>query len=141
MFTCSKTYRDIPFAHRQHRHDGHCSFLHGHNWGIEIEFGCEKLDERGFVVDFGGLGFLKTWIADHLDHACLFAKEDPIREQLLKDYPKLFRPPPKASPSSSSRLLIRWFARKLAAALGFDRSSCTKTPRTRRAISRRPDHG
>ena len=92
MFTCSKTYRDIPFAHRQHRHDGHCSFLHGHNWGIEVEFGCERLDERGFVVDFGGLGFLKTWIADHLDHACLFAKEDPIREQLLKDYPKLFRP-------------------------------------------------
>jgi len=92
MFTCSKTYRDIPFAHRQHRHDGHCSFLHGHNWGIEIEFGCERLDERGFVVDFGGLGFLKTWIADHLDHACLFAKEDPVREKLLKDYPKLFRP-------------------------------------------------
>ena len=51
-----------------------------------------SLDERGFVVDFGGLGFLKTWIADHLDHACLFAKADPIREQLLKDYPKLFRP-------------------------------------------------
>ena len=40
----------------------------------------------------GGLGFLKQWIADHLDHACLFAKSDPIREQLLKDYPKLFRP-------------------------------------------------
>ena len=59
---------------------------------IEVEFGCDKLDERGFVVDFGGLGFLKAWIAEHLDHACLFAKEDPLREQLLKDYPKLFRP-------------------------------------------------
>jgi len=92
MFTCSKTYRDIPFAHRQHRHEGHCSFLHGHNWAIEIEFGCERLDERGFVVDFGGLGFLKQWIAENLDHACLFAKSDPVREQLLKDYPKLFRP-------------------------------------------------
>jgi 6-pyruvoyl-tetrahydropterin synthase len=43
-------------------------------------------------VDFGGLGFLKTWIADHLDHACLFAKSDPLRESLLRDYPKLFRP-------------------------------------------------
>lgn len=92
MFTCSKTYRDIPFAHRQHRHEGHCAFLHGHNWAIEIEFGCDRLDERGFVVDFGGLGFLKQWIADNLDHACLFAKSDPVREQLLKDYPKLFRP-------------------------------------------------
>ena len=92
MFTCSKTYRDIPFAHRQHRHEGHCSFLHGHNWAIEIEFGCRELDARGFVVDFGGLGFLKAWIAEHLDHACLFAASDPLRESLLRDYPKLFRP-------------------------------------------------
>ncbi|MGI9109480.1 MAG: 6-pyruvoyl trahydropterin synthase family protein, partial [Opitutales bacterium] len=30
--------------------------------------------------------------ADHLDHACLFAKTDPVREKLLQDYPKLFRP-------------------------------------------------
>jgi 6-pyruvoyltetrahydropterin/6-carboxytetrahydropterin synthase len=59
MITCSKTYRDIPFAHRQHRHEGHCSFLHGHNWSVEIEFACSQLDERGFVVDFGGLGYLK----------------------------------------------------------------------------------
>ena len=92
MFTCSKTYRDIPFAHRQHRHDGHCSYLHGHNWGIEVEFACDRLDERGFVVDFGGLAFLKAWIDEHLDHACLFAKDDPVRERLLKDYPRLFRP-------------------------------------------------
>lgn len=92
MFTCSKTYWDIPFAHRQHRHEGHCAFLHGHNWGIEIEFGCTQLDARGFVVDFGGLGFLKQWIAENLDHACVFAQSDPLRESLLRDYPQLFRP-------------------------------------------------
>lgn len=92
MFTCSKIYRDIPFAHRQFRHAGRCAFLHGHNWDIEIEFGCRELDERGFVVDFGGLGFLREWIDQNLDHACLFAKADPEREGLLRDYGRLFRP-------------------------------------------------
>ena len=92
MFTCSKIYRDIPFAHRQFRHEGRCAFLHGHNWAIEIEFGCRQLDERGFVVVFGGLGFLKQWIDQNLDHACLFAKADPEREALLRDYGRLFKP-------------------------------------------------
>ena len=92
MHTCSKTYRDIPFAHRQHRHAGHCSFIHGHNWSIEIEFACRELDACGFVVDFGGLGFLKEWIQQHLDHACLLAKDDPVRETLLQQHPKLFKP-------------------------------------------------
>ena len=50
MFTCTKIYRDVPFAHRQHRHSGNCSFIHGHNWGIGLEFGCKQLDERGFVI-------------------------------------------------------------------------------------------
>ena len=57
--TCTKTYFDVPFAHRQHLHDGHCSFVHGHNWDIRVTFGCERTDENGFVVDFGKLKFLK----------------------------------------------------------------------------------
>ena len=92
MFTCSKTYHDIPFAHRQHRHAGHCAFIHGHNWSIEIEFACRELNECGFVVDFGGLGFLKEWIQTHLDHACVFAKDDPKAVHLLKQHPDLFKP-------------------------------------------------
>ena len=92
MFTCRKIYADIPFAHRQFRHEGRCAFIHGHNWAIEIEFACTKLDERGFVVDFGGLGFLKKWIDENLDHACLFAEADPERAALLKNHPKLFKP-------------------------------------------------
>jgi 6-pyruvoyltetrahydropterin/6-carboxytetrahydropterin synthase len=59
MLTCKKTYFDVPFAHRQHLHDGHCSFVHGHNWDISITFACDKTDENGFVVDFGKLKFLK----------------------------------------------------------------------------------
>jgi len=91
MFTCTKVYRDVPFAHRQHRHNGNCSFIHGHNWGIGLEFGCKQLDERGFVVDFGGLAYIKTWIDQNLDHACLLAADDPEREALLKSHHKLFK--------------------------------------------------
>lgn len=78
MYTCKKTYSDIPFAHRQHLHDGHCAFIHGHNWSFTFTFGCHKLDECGFVVDFGKLKPLKAWIDDKLDHACLFNATDPM---------------------------------------------------------------
>jgi 6-pyruvoyltetrahydropterin/6-carboxytetrahydropterin synthase len=83
MITCKKTYTDSPWAHRQHRHDGHCAFIHGHNWSITIIFGCHATDENGFVVDFGKLKFLEEWIDTHLDHACVFSDEDPQRTALL----------------------------------------------------------
>ena len=84
MFTCQKTYSDIPFAHRQHRHDGHCAQIHGHNWSFTFTFGCEALDECGFVVDFGKLKPLRDWIEDKLDHACVFNRDDPLLEEILR---------------------------------------------------------
>lgn len=92
MLTCSKTYRDIPFAHRQHRHDGHCALIHGHNWAISLTFACHETDANGFVVDFGKLKYLKTWIDEHLDHACLFNESDPEKEALLANSGHLFKP-------------------------------------------------
>lgn len=84
MITCKKTYSDIPWAHRQHRHDGHCALIHGHNWSITITFGCHEPDENGFVVDFGKLKFLQRWIDENLDHACVFSDEDPMMKALLQ---------------------------------------------------------
>lgn len=81
--TCSKKYSDIPFAHRQHNHDGHCAWIHGHNWGIEIEFQASSLDINNFVVDFGKLKFIKRWIDENLDHALLINESDPEREYIL----------------------------------------------------------
>ena len=92
MLTCSKTYRDIPFAHRQHRHAGHCAFLHGHNWTLRFTFACTEPDENGFVIDFGKLKYIKEWIQKNLDHACLFNQDDPEREALLSQHPDLFKP-------------------------------------------------
>lgn len=93
MFTCSKTYTDIPFAHRQHRHGGHCALVHGHNWSLRFSFACEQLDGNGFVVDFGDLKYIRAWIDETLDHACLFNEDDPFREKLVASAPdaKLLR--------------------------------------------------
>lgn len=77
MLTCSKTYSDIPFAHRQPNHDGHCAYIHGHNWSIHLTFSASKLDNNGFVVDFGKLKYIKKWIDENLDHSCLLNAADP----------------------------------------------------------------
>jgi 6-pyruvoyltetrahydropterin/6-carboxytetrahydropterin synthase len=83
MITCKKTFSDVPWAHRQHLHDGHCAYIHGHNWSITITFGCHKPDKNGFVIDFGRLKFLDNWIDEHLDHACVFSEDDPMRHELV----------------------------------------------------------
>lgn len=92
MLTCKKIYRDIPFAHRQHLHAGHCAQIHGHNWAITLTFACRETDANGFVIDFGELKYLKAWIEEHLDHACLFNENDPEKDALLASVGHLFKP-------------------------------------------------
>lgn len=91
MITCRKTYRDVPFAHRQPFHDGHCAFVHGHNWSITITFACRERDQNGFVIDYGKLGYLKRWIDEKLDHACVFHRDDPLREKLVAAAPEAWK--------------------------------------------------
>lgn len=91
MLTCKKSYRDIPFAHRQHKHDGHCALIHGHNWTITLTFACSETDANGFVIDFGKLKYLKKWIDENLDHACLFNESDSERTALISQFGHLFK--------------------------------------------------
>ena len=92
MLRCFKTYKDIPFAHRQPLHKGACSKIHGHNWSITIEFEAKELDANGFVVDFGKLKYLKAFIDDRLDHACLIAKGDrKVRALAQSEFAPLFK--------------------------------------------------
>ena len=92
MLTCSKVYKDIPFAHRQPLHKGYCSKIHGHNWSIIIEFEAKELDANGFVVDFGNLKYIKAFIDEHLDHACLFSKEDSqVQDLSQSEFNDLFK--------------------------------------------------
>ena len=84
MITCTKRYTDFPFAHRQHRHLGHCQLIHGHNWSFEFKFGCHDLDTNGFVVDFGSLQWLKCWLEQRFDHTLVLNEDDPYRDFLTR---------------------------------------------------------
>ena len=91
MLTCSKTYRGIPLAHRQHLHPGRCARIHGHSWTIRVTLACKELDVHGFVVDFGALGFIAEWIDAHLDHAIMFAEGDAVAKRLVEAAPEAFK--------------------------------------------------
>lgn len=75
--SCSKSYIELPFAHRQPNHAGHCALIHGHSWTFTFEFAATHLDECGFVVDFGGLKWLREWLEERFDHTLVLNDTDP----------------------------------------------------------------
>jgi len=70
-------------AFRQWRADSHCNLIHGYALQFEFTFGGEGLDERNWIVDFGGLKPLKTWLAEMFDHTYLVAEDDPEMETII----------------------------------------------------------
>lgn len=79
----TKRYSDLPAAHRQHKHDGHCRHLHGHGWSFDITFEASSLDDNGFVVDFGKLKRLKEKLETCFDHTFLVNQDDPHLDVFL----------------------------------------------------------
>jgi 6-pyruvoyltetrahydropterin/6-carboxytetrahydropterin synthase len=55
----------------------HCRFLHGYALSVRLKFEADDLDERNWVVDFGGLKDLKSWLQDTFDHKTVLAQDDP----------------------------------------------------------------
>ena len=55
----------------------HCRFLHGYSLAFTFTFACDKLDNRNWAVDFGGLRPLKAWLEDMFDHKVCLDKNDP----------------------------------------------------------------
>ena len=74
-------------AFRQWRADSHCNLIHGYALQFEFLFGGDELDERNWIVDFGGLKPLKEWLKFMFDHTYLLASDDPEFEtfQMLAD--------------------------------------------------------
>ena len=87
--TIKKRLDDYPFAHRQPSHDGHCAFIHGHNWDFEFTFASQELDECGFIYDFGKLKWLKEWLDDHFDHTLVLQEDDPLWSEHSKSLVEL----------------------------------------------------
>lgn len=80
-FYSTKTYgndRGLSCAFRQWRSKhSHCSLIHGYSIGIRLVFECDNLDERNWVMDFGGLKEFKQWTEYMFDHTVLIAEDDP----------------------------------------------------------------
>jgi 6-pyruvoyltetrahydropterin/6-carboxytetrahydropterin synthase len=58
--------------------------LHGYSIGIRIVFESATLDDRNWVMDFGGLKAFKEWADYMFDHTLIIAKDDPHLPMFLK---------------------------------------------------------
>ncbi len=66
----------------------HCHLLHGYSLAFTFKFGCDKLDNKNWAVDFGGLKPLKKWLEDHFDHKTALDIKDAHLEK-FKELEKL----------------------------------------------------
>ena len=76
-YSISKSFR-FDYAHRLHKlpRDHKCRNLHGHGAEIGLEIVVSDTDDKGFVIDFGELKFVKEWIEENWDHATIIAQDD-----------------------------------------------------------------
>jgi 6-pyruvoyltetrahydropterin/6-carboxytetrahydropterin synthase len=77
LFRSTKTFHDLPCAHRQWRDDSHCAFVHGYSRSFHFEFAARAFTDTHFIVDFGGLKPLKAWLEHWFDHTLLLCDDDP----------------------------------------------------------------
>ena len=84
-YLSTKTYgndRGLSCCFRQWRSThSHCSLLHGYSIGIRLVFESETLDDRNWVMDFGGLKAFKEWSEHMFDHTLIIAQDDPHIER------------------------------------------------------------
>ena len=76
-FKSTKRFTGFPCTHRQWKADSHCRFVHGYSREFYFEFAASELTPEGWIVDFGGLKELKTWLETQFDHTFLVAQDDP----------------------------------------------------------------
>lgn len=67
-------------AFRQWKADSHCKFIHGYRLQAKFWFACDSLDEKNWVVDFGGLKELKAILEKQFDHTLCIDGNDPHLE-------------------------------------------------------------
>jgi len=87
-FYSTKTYgndRGLSCCFRQWRSThSHCSLLHGYSIGIKLIFESDTLDDKNWVMDFGGLKEFKEWTEHMFDHTLVIAQDDPHLDMFQK---------------------------------------------------------
>lgn len=85
-FQSTKTYgheQGLSCVFRQHPAErSHCRFLHGYALKVSMTFQARQLDQRNWVVDFGGLKDIKAWLQENFDHKLVVAQDDPHLDEL-----------------------------------------------------------
>ena len=88
MYYSTKTYgheRGLSCAFRQPlASHSHCSLIHGYSLAFSFKFASDTLDDKNWVVDFGGLKALKDWLEENFDHSLAVAKDDPEMKTFLE---------------------------------------------------------
>lgn len=77
MFISTKKFTGYPCAHRQWKDEGHCKFIHGYSREFSFWFKANALDDKSWVMDFGGFKDFKLFLDDMFDHSCLINNDDP----------------------------------------------------------------
>lgn len=86
-YLSTKTYGHelgLSAVFRQWRASSHCNQLHGYALSFRFTFEADELDDRNWVMDFGGLKPLKQMLEEFFDHKLLIAIDDPALDELSK---------------------------------------------------------
>lgn len=73
-----KTLTGFPFAHRNWRTSTHCRHVHGYGRSFTFEIECDRLDEDGWILDFGGFREIRKELEKQFDHTLVLAADDPM---------------------------------------------------------------
>ena len=75
----------ISCAFRQWRAThSHCSKIHGYALAVTMVFEANELDNRNWVMDFGGFKQIKQEIMDTFDHKLVVAADDPMLHEFKR---------------------------------------------------------
>ncbi len=68
-------------AFRQWKASSHCKYIHGYQLKAKFWFETETLDDKNWVVDFGGFKELEKILKNQFDHTVCLDKEDPLLDK------------------------------------------------------------
>lgn len=85
-YTVSKRFGPYSCAFRQWKAESHCRHLHGYGLTFIVTFEADELDERNWVIDFGGatMKAIKRYMEEFIDHVTIVARDDPARWLLFE---------------------------------------------------------
>lgn len=83
QYTVTKVWpspdKGVSCCFRQWRAKSHCKFIHGYDLVFSVTFmtAAKHLTNEGWVIDFGGLDYVKKRIEECFDHKFIVADDDP----------------------------------------------------------------